>query len=36
MYTQSGWHGMWMTEGIRMDTNTKGGLFKGVGRMFGR
>ena len=33
MYTQSG--GMaWMTEGIRMDTNTKGGLLKGVGRMF--
>ena len=31
MYTQSG--GMaWMTEGIRMDTNTKGGLLKGVGR----
>ena len=29
MYTQSG--GMaWMTEGIRMDTNTKGGLLKGV------
>ena len=33
MYTQSG--GMaWMTEGIKMDTNTKGGLLKGVGRMF--
>lgn len=32
-YTQSG--GMaWMTEGIKMDTNTKGGLLKGVGRMF--
>lgn len=33
MYTQSG--GMaWMTEGIKMDTSTKGGLLKGVGRMF--
>lgn len=33
MYIQSG--GMaWMTEGIKMDTNTKGGLLKGVGRMF--
>ena len=33
MYTQSG--GMaWMTEGLKMDTNTKGGLLKGVGRMF--
>ena len=33
MYTQSG--GMaWMTEGIKMHTNTKGGLLKGVGRMF--
>lgn len=33
MYTQSG--GMaWMTEGIKMDTNTKGGLLKGVGPMF--
>ncbi len=33
MYTQSG--GMaWMTEGIKMGTNTKGGLLKGVGRMF--
>ena len=33
MYTQSG--GMaWMTEGIKMDTNTKGGLLKGVGLMF--
>lgn len=33
MYTQSG--GMaWMTEGIKMDTNTKGALLKGVGRMF--
>lgn len=33
MYTQSG--GMaWMTEGISMDTNLKGGLMKGFGRMF--
>lgn len=33
MYTQSG--GMaWMTEGIAMDTNLKGGLMKGLGRMF--
>lgn len=33
MYTQSG--GMaWMTEGISMDTNTKGGVMKGIGRMF--
>jgi uncharacterized protein (TIGR00266 family) len=33
MYTQSG--GMaWMTEGIVMDTNLKGGLMKGLGRMF--
>lgn len=33
MYTQSG--GMaWMTEGISMDTNTKGGIMKGLGRMF--
>lgn len=33
MYTQSG--GMaWMTEGIEMSTNTKGGLMKGLGRMF--
>lgn len=33
MYTQSG--GMaWMTEGIKMDTNTKGGVLKGIGRMF--
>ena len=33
MYTQSG--GMaWMTEGIEMATNTKGGLMKGLGRMF--
>ena len=33
MFTQSG--GMaWMTEGISMDTNLKGGLMKGIGRMF--
>lgn len=33
MYTQSG--GMaWQTEGIAMDTNLKGGLMKGIGRMF--
>lgn len=33
MYTQSG--GMaWQTEGISMETNTKGGLMKGLGRMF--
>ncbi len=33
MYTQSG--GMaWMTEGIVMETNTKGGVMKGIGRMF--
>lgn len=33
MYTQSG--GMaWMTEGIRMDTNMKGGFMKSFGRMF--
>jgi uncharacterized protein (TIGR00266 family) len=33
MFTQSG--GMaWMTEGITMDTNLKGGLMKGIGRMF--
>lgn len=33
MYTQSG--GMaWMTEGVDMATNTKGGLMKGIGRMF--
>ena len=33
MYTQSG--GMaWMSDGVKMDTNTRGGLFKGVGRMF--
>ncbi len=33
MYTQSG--GMaWMSDGVEMETNTKGGLLKGVGRMF--
>lgn len=33
MFTQSG--GMfWQTEGIKMTTNTKGGLLKGIGRMF--
>lgn len=33
MYTQSG--GMaWMTEGIDMATNARGGLMKGLGRMF--
>ena len=33
MYTQSG--GMaWMSDGVKLDTNTRGGLFKGVGRMF--
>ena len=33
MYTQSG--GMsWMTDGVAMNTNTKGGLMKGLGRMF--
>ena len=33
MYTQSG--GMaWMSEGVQMDTNTRGGVLKGVGRMF--
>ena len=32
IYTQSG--GMtWMTENIEMNTNMKGGLFKGLGRM---
>lgn len=32
IYTQSG--GMsWMTSGIRMETNMKGGLLKGLGRM---
>lgn len=33
MYTQSG--GMaWMSDGISMDTNTHGGVLKGIGRMF--
>lgn len=33
MYTQSG--GMaWMTEGVSMDSNMKGGLGKSIGRMF--
>lgn len=33
IYTQSG--GMsWMTDSIEMDTNLRGGLFKGLGRMF--
>ena len=33
MYTQSG--GMaWMTEGITMDSNMRGGLGKSIGRMF--
>lgn len=33
LYTQSG--GMtWMTEGIEMSTNARGGLMKGIGRMF--
>lgn len=33
MYTQSG--GMaWMSEGISMQTNAKGGIMKGLGRMF--
>lgn len=33
MYTQSG--GMaWMSDGVVMDTSTRGGFFKGVGRMF--
>lgn len=33
MYTQSG--GMaWMSEGIAMDTNMKGGIGKSIGRMF--
>lgn len=33
VYTQSG--GMfWQTEGIKMETNTRGGLLKGIGRMF--
>ena len=33
MYTQSGGMAL-MTEGIEMSTNTKGGLMKGIGRMF--
>ena len=33
MYTQSG--GMaWQTEGIQMSTNARGGVLKGIGRMF--
>lgn len=33
MFTQSG--GMsWMTEGIEMSTNARGGIVKGIGRMF--
>lgn len=33
MYTQSG--GMaWQTDGIEMSTNAKGGVLKGIGRMF--
>ena len=33
VFTQSG--GMfWQTHGIKMETNTKGGLFKGIGRVF--
>lgn len=33
MYTQSG--GMaWMSDGISMNTDTKGGIMKGLGRMF--
>lgn len=33
IYTQSG--GMtWMSEGIEMSTNARGGLMKGIGRMF--
>jgi len=33
MYTQSG--GMcWMTEGVEMETNTRGGFMKGLGRLF--
>lgn len=33
MYTQSGAMA-WMSEGVSMNTNTNGGLLKGVGRMF--
>ncbi len=33
MFTQSG--GMaWMSDGVSMDTNTHGGVLKGIGRMF--
>ena len=33
IYTQSG--GMtWMSEGLRMETNMRGGFMKGLGRMF--
>ena len=33
VFTQSG--GMtWMSDGIAMATNTRGGLMKGIGRMF--
>ena len=33
VYTQSG--GMtWMTDGVQMSTNAKGGLMKGLGRRF--
>ena len=33
MFTQSG--GMaWMSDGIEMSTNARGGLMKGIGRMF--
>jgi len=33
MYTQSGCIA-WMTEGVEMSTNTRGGFMKGLGRMF--
>lgn len=33
MYTQSGAMS-WKTPGIKMETNTKGGIMKGIGRMF--
>ena len=34
MYTESG--GMaWMSSNVNMETNVKGGLFKGIGRIFG-
>lgn len=33
MYTQSGAMA-WMTDGVEMTTNAKGGLMKGLGRMF--